>query len=185
MKFRNEYTLNMQRYRMWMRPPLTKVKGFWFWCPLTLVSLGLLIYLRVNAYPIRLQSLASLILLAAVYRGFFFRAMYVDKQFRVMCMDYGYEPFTGWKNTIEVDDAGIRTFMNEKPIADVTWDKVQNLTIANGYYDLEVDLDFIRLDKACFTEGDSESFLRYMTEQHGDIEQKAEKNDFSKAPAEA
>ena len=182
MTFKNVYTMNLPRYRKWMNPPMTKVKGFWIWAVVTVVGLGGLLFFRFNDYPLRLQSLSSLVLLAGVYRGFFFRRMYVDKQFRVMCMDYGYEPFTGWQNTIVVTDEGIKTYMNEKGLADVTWDKVQNLTIANGYFDLEVDMDFIRLDKASFTEGDPESFLAYMTEQHPEIEQKPEKDDYSTDP---
>ncbi len=184
MTFKNVYKMDMNRYRKWMNPPLTKVKGFWFWAPLSLLALAALLYFRAKAYPLRLQSLSSLILLAALYRGFFFRRMYVDKQFRIMCMDYGYEPFVGWQNTIVVDDEGIRTFMDEKPMANVTWDQVQNLTIARGYFDLEVDMDFIRLDKASFVEGNTESFLAYMTEKHSDIEQKAEKDDYSTDPRE-
>lgn len=176
--FRNEYEMTLSRYRKWLCPPVYKVKGFWFWTVMTVISCGVLVYARKNGLPIRIQSLSALILLCSVYRGFFFRAMYVDKQFRVMCMDYGKTETHSWKNTIEVDENGIRTFMDGAPMANVTWDRVQNLTLAEEYVDLEVDQAFIRLDKACFTVGDAESFLAWMDEHHPELERKEEVKQF-------
>ncbi|MGM9661704.1 MAG: YcxB family protein [Oscillospiraceae bacterium] len=171
-----KYQMDMKRYRQWTCPPVTKTRGFWFWLVLLVVSTAALVYFRSIESEMRFQSLAALLILCSLYRGFFFRPMYANKQFRLMRMQYGKE---AWDSQVDIDDEGIRTYMDGEQQASVTWDQVESFTVTTNYFDFEVDKDFIRLPRDCFTEGSDTAFLQWMDEQHAAVPRKQESKEFA------
>ncbi len=51
---------------------------------------------------------------------------------------------------------------------------------AKSYFDLAVDNDFVRLDKAGFTKGTPEEFKEWMLKEHPEIPYEKEKKEFDR-----
>ena len=176
--FQVKYFMDMNRYRQWTCPAPHKTKGFWFWLALLVISTPLMFYFRAIDSDLRLQSMSAMCMLIAVYRGFLFRPMYANKQFKVMCVNYHKEERDGWDSGVKVEEDGVETFMDDESRGCVTWDQVQSMTVTSGYADLNVATDFIRLPKDCFTKGSLEEFLAWMDQNHPEIERKRETKEF-------
>lgn len=174
--FQNEYIMDINRYRHWTSPILTKAKGFRFWLLLTLVGLPTICVLYAIGARQSFKTTALLITLVAFYRGFLFRSMYANKQFRLLSAQFKKKT---WMTKIVISDT-IQLYMDGKLNNEVQWSQVDKLVEAKSYFDLEVDGDYLRLDKAKFTQGDAESFLTYMKEQHPEIPYQEEKPEFNR-----
>lgn len=174
--FQNEYCMNIDRYRHWTCPILTKAKGFKFWLILTLVGLPTVcVFYAVGARQ-TLKTTALLITFAAFYRGFLFRPMYANKQFRLLSTQFHKK---SWMTKIVIGDE-ISLYVDGNLNNEVQWNQINGLVEAKSYFDLEVNGDYLRLDKAGFTQGDSERFLSYMKEQHPEIPYREEKPEFNR-----
>ena len=71
--FQVKYFMDMNRYRKWTCPPAHKTKGFWFWLVLLVVATPLFIFFRIKGFDLRMQSMASMVALVGLYRGFLVR----------------------------------------------------------------------------------------------------------------
>lgn len=176
--FQVKYHMDMNRYRQWTCPPIHKIRGFWFWMALLVISTPAMFYLKENDYPLRFQSLASMAMLVSVYRGILFRPMYANKQFRVMCVDYE-KPQSGWDSRVDLDEDGISNYMDDKLLNRVSWDRVGAMVETTNYVDLIVGDDFIRLPRAEFSLGSAEEFLVWLGENHPEIQRKEEIKQFA------
>lgn len=172
--FQVKYHMDMKRYRSWTCPPVHKTRGFWFWLALLIVCLPAMIWLRVTDGNMRLQSLTAMGVLIAVYRGFLFRPMYANKQFRVMCIDYKKESHEGWNSRVDIGEDGIDSFMDDRQLNHVNWDEVDFVVSTTNYVDFSVEQDFIRLPKDSFTVGTAEEFVAWLDEKHPDLRRKQE-----------
>lgn len=174
--FQNEYCMDINRYRHWTSPILTKAKGFWFWLVLTLIGLPTACVLYAIDAKQSFKSAALLVTLAAFYRGFLFRPMYANKQFRLLSARVGKK---SWMTKIVISDT-IRLYVDGELNNEVSWSQVEGLVDAKSYFDLEVCGDYLRLDKAAFTQGDTAGFLSYMKERHPEIPYREEKPEFDR-----
>lgn len=169
MKFVNEYEMTRKRFSKWSTPNIFRISLTYVWIVVGLVSAFAWIYFAKNDTEIRWQTLAAFMVLIAIYRGFLFRHMAVDKTYRLTKANtYKGEP---WMCKVEINDGGIRVSANGTMSAYVKWDRVSSFQEAKTFLDLKVDGDEnqARLDKESFTEGDVESFKQYMREKHSDI----------------
>ena len=174
--FQNEYCMDINRYRHWTCPILTKAKGFRFWLLLILVGLpSACVFYAIDARQ-SFKTTALLITLVGVYRGFLFRPMYANKQFRLMAAQFDKK---SWMTKIVIGDT-LRLYVDGELNNEVQWGQVKTLVEARSYFDLEVGGDYLRLDKASFTKGDAESFLAYMKECHPEIPHQEEKPEFNR-----
>lgn len=176
--FQVKYFMDMNRYRKWTCPPAHKTRGFWFWLILFVVAVPLFAYLRVNDLHLRMQSMSAMVALVALYRGFLFRPMYANKQFRIMCINYHKEERQGWDSRVDVTEEGIHTYMDDESRGIISWDQVKSYTVTSEYADFNVTQDFIRLPKECFTVGTLEEFLVWMKENHPEIDREQETKEF-------
>ncbi len=176
--FQVKYHMDGKLYRQWTCPPIHKVRGFWFWMVLLAVSTPAMFYLRSIDGPIRLQSLASMAMLVAVYRGILFRPMYADKQFRVICMDHE-KPNSGWDSRVDLDETGLSNYMDESLLNHVSWDQIQCAVVTGNYVDFVVASDFIRLPRNSFTQGSAEELLVWLKENHPEVELREESSQFA------
>ncbi len=176
--FQVKYHMDGKLYRQWTCPPIHKVRGFWFWMALLAVSTPAMFYLRAIDGPIRLQSLSSMAMLVAVYRGILFRPMYADKQFRVICMDHE-KPNSGWDSRVDLDEVGLSNYMDEELLNRVTWDQVQYVIETGSYVDFVVAGEFIRLPRNSFTKGSAEELLGWLKENHAEVEHHQESSQFA------
>lgn len=174
--FQNEYCMDINRYRRWTSPILTKAKGFRFWLLLTLIGLFSICMLYAIGARQNFKTTALLITSAAFYRGFLFRSMYANKQFRLLSAQFKKR---SWMTKIVISDT-IQLYMDGELNNEVQWSQVDKLVEAKSYFDLEVNGDFLRLDKAKFTQGDAESFLAYLKERHPEIPYQEEKPEFNR-----
>lgn len=172
--FQVKYFMDIRRYRDWTCPPAHKARGFWFWMVVLVISAPLAVYFRMNESDLRLQSLAAMGVLIAVYRGLLFRKMYANKQFRVMCIDYKKEERHGWDSRVEVTEEGICTYMDDAPLGKAAWENVCGYTVTSRYIDLNVEKDFIRLPRDAFTVGTAEEFLAWLGQRHPELERQQE-----------
>ena len=178
MMFQVKYFMDMNRYRHWTCPPAHKTKGFLFWLILLVVAVPCFVIFRMNNFDLRMQSMAGMLGLVALYRGFLFRPMYANKQFRIMCINYHKEERQGWDSRVDVTEEGIHTYMDDELRGTVLWDQVKSYTVTSKYVDFNVMLDFIRLPKDCFTVGTAEEIVAWMEEHHPEIERQKETSEF-------
>lgn len=178
MMFQVKYFMDMNRYRSWTCPPAHKTRGFWFWLILLVVAVPCFVIFRMKNFDLRMQSMAAMLSLVALYRGFLFRPMYANKQFRVMCINYHKEKRNGWDSRVDVTEEGIHTYMDDESRGMITWDQVKSYTVTSKYVDFNVMLDFIRLPKDCFTVGTAEEIVAWMEEHHPEIERQKETSEF-------
>ena len=124
----------------------------------------------------RWKSLALMLMLISVYRSVLFRPMLAGKQFKLMRSQKG-KKFWNCKvvvgNTIRLYEDG--EFSNE-----VFFKQVKKFVEAKSYFDLAVDNDFVRLDKAGFTKGTPEEFKEWMLKEHPEIPYEKEKKEFDR-----
>jgi hypothetical protein len=170
--FQNEYTMDVVRYRRWTTPIMHKAKGFWFWLVLVLVGLPAMVILRDMQAKQSYQTAAALLTLAALYRGFFFRGMYANKQFRLLSNRMGKK---SWDTRILVDDKTFIMYVDGEKNNEVSWKQISRLVEAKSYIDVEVGGDFMRLDKAGFTRGDAAGFLQFVRDKHPEVRVEREK----------
>ena len=102
--------------------------------------------------------------------------MYANKQFRLLSAQFKKK---SWMTKVVISDT-IQLYMDGELNNEVQWSQVDKLVEAKSYFDLEVDGDYLRLDKATFTQGDAESFLTYMKERHPEIPHQEEKPEFNR-----
>ena len=95
-----------------------------------------------------------------------------------MCINYHKEERNGWDSTVNVDEDGIETFMDDASRGKIEWDQVKSYTVTSSYADLNVMTDFVRLPKDCFTKGSFEEFLKWMDANHPEIERRKETKEF-------
>lgn len=174
--FENEYKMNIRRYQRWTTPIFYKVLSFWPWLFIFLLStVGAIIFYK-NDLPMRWKSLALMLMLISVYRSVLFRPMLAGKQFKLMRSQKG-KKFWNCKvvvgNTIRLYEDG--EFSNE-----VFFKQVKKFVEAKSYFDLAVDNDFVRLDKAGFTKGTPEEFKEWMLKEHPEIPYEKEKKEFDR-----
>ena len=117
-----------------------------------------------------------MLMLISVYRSVLFRPMLAGKQFKLMRVQKG-KKFWNCKvvvgNTIRLYEDG--EFSNE-----VFFKQVKKFVEAKSYFDLAVDNDFVRLDKAGFTKGTPEEFKEWMLKEHPEIPYEKEKKEFDR-----
>ncbi len=174
--FENEYKMDIRRYQRWTTPIFYKVASFWPWLFIfVLSSVGAFIFYK-NDLSIRWKSLALMLMLISVYRSILFRPMLAGKQFKLMRVQKG-KKFWNCKvvvgNTIRLYEDG--EFSNE-----IFFKQVKKFVEARSYFDLAVDNDFVRLDKAGFTKGTPEEFREWMLKEHPEIPYEKEKKEFDK-----
>lgn len=174
--FENEYVMDIKRYQRWTAPIVYKAKGFWFWMFIAALGTFGTIYFNIHDVEMRWQSLAMILVLIGVYRGIFFRWMLAGKQFKLMRAHSGMKK---WDSKIIVGNT-IRIFINGEPNNEIFWKQVELFVEAKSYFDLKVDNDFTRLDKACFTKGTPEQFKAWMFTEHSDIPYSREKPEFDR-----
>lgn len=164
--FENEYIMDAKRYAKWTVPK--------FWC-LPIFYLDLLIivvgiigtwYFSNIMVSNRWRTLSIFLIFIGIYRGFFFRWMASNKQYRVMKDKYfDNKP---WKVTIYVNKNSVEQNLNGKFNSKTEWSKFKYLIEAKTSFTLQLDdnENGMKLDKDSFTKGDSESFKNYiLTEQ--------------------
>lgn len=174
--FENEYKMDIRRYQRWTTPIFYNVLSFWPWLFIFLLStVGAIIFYK-NDLPMRWKSLALMLMLISVYRSVLFRPMLAGKQFKLMRSQKG-KKFWNCKvvvgNTIRLYEDG--EFSNE-----VFFKQVKKFVEAKSYFDLAVDNDFVRLDKAGFTKGTPEEFKEWMLKEHSEIPYEKEKKEFDR-----
>ena len=102
--------------------------------------------------------------------------MLAGKQFKMMRLQKG-KKFWNCKvivgNTIRLFEDG--EFSNE-----VFFKQIKKFVEAKSYFDLAVDNDFVRLDKAGFTKGTPEEFKEWMLKEHPEIPYAREKKEFDR-----
>lgn len=174
--FQNEYRMDLKRYQRWTCPIATKAKGFWIWLAVTVLALPTALWLYAVDARQGFKNTALLLTVAGVYRAFLFRPMYANKQFRLLSRQLGKQ---SWMTRVVIDDT-LRLYVDGELNNEVEWSQVKALAEAKSYFDLEVGDDYLRLDKACFTEGDAESFRAFMTERHPEIPHQEEKAEFNR-----
>ena len=166
--FVNEYEMTRKRFVSWSTPNIFKLPITYIWAVILLFSAFTWWYFSQKDTAIRWQTLAAFMVLISVYRGFLFRFMATDKQYR-LTKENMYKDVP-WMCKVEVNDGGIRVSANGKLQAYVKWDRIDSFQEAKTYYDLKVkEGDQARLDKQGFTKGDCESFVKYMSEKHPEI----------------
>ena len=176
--FQVKYFMDMNRYRSWTCPPAHKTKGFWFWLILLVVGVPCFVIFRMKNFDLRMQSMAGMLALVGLYRGFLFRPMYANKQFQVMCINYHKEERKGWDSRVDVTEEGIHTYMDETANGSATWDQVKSYTVTSNYVDFNVTCDFIRLPKDCFSVGSAEELVAWLESNHPEIDRRKETKEF-------
>ena len=166
--FVNEYEMTRKRFVSWSTPNIFKLPITYIWTAVLLFSAFAWWYFANKDTAIRWQTLGAFMVVISVYRGYLFRFMATDKQYR-LTKENMYKD-VAWMCKVEVSDGGIRVSANGKLQAYVKWERIDAFEEAVTFFDLSVrDGDQARLDKACFTKGDEESFRQYMKEKHPDI----------------
>ena len=166
--FVNEYEMTRKRFLQWSTPNLFKLPITYIWMVVVLLSAFAWWYFAKMGVEMRWQTLAAFMVLIALYRGFFFRYMAVDKQYRLTKMNMYKD--VAWMCKVEVTEGGIRVSANGKLQAYVKWDRIESFNEANSFYDLKVkEGDQARLDKNSFTKGDAEGLKQFMKEKHPEI----------------
>lgn len=166
--FVNEYEMTRKRFVSWSTPNIFKLPITYIWAAVMLLSAYAWWYFTKEGIEMRWQTLAAFMVLIAIYRGFAYRFMATDKQYRLTKKNM--YPDTPWMCKVEINDGGIRVSANGKIQAYVKWDRIAAFEEAETYYDLKVkEGDQARLDKEGFTKGDCESFKKWMAENHPDL----------------
>ncbi len=168
MVFKNEYRMTRKRYVKWATPVFWKLPVFYILMVLLVFGIFCWWYFAKHNVEQRWETLAAFIVLITLYRGFLYRPLAADKQFRITRQKkYNDED---WDVAIIVNDKGIKYKTNNRVESYVKWDDIVAFKEATSFYDLVDTLgQQARLDKECFTEGDAESFKLYMETQHPDI----------------
>lgn len=167
--FVNEYVMDRRRYDKWATPKFWKLPIFYVWCFIFVAGVfGWIYFQRVGASA-RWQSIGAFLTFVAVYRGIFFRWMHADKTFRLTRVNY----FDGknWTCKTIVGEKNISLYINGKANNKVEWKDILRFEEAKTFFKLATDEynEGVMLDKACFTEGDADSFKQWMFEHHPEI----------------
>ena len=167
--FVNEYVMDRRRYDKWATPKFWKLPVFYVWCFIFVAGVfGWIYFERVNA-PVRWQTIGAFLTFVAVYRGVFFRWMHADKTFRLTRANY----FNGknWTCKTIVGEKNISLYINGKANNKVEWKDILRFEEAKTFFKLATDEynEGVMLDKACFTEGDADSFRQWMLDNHPEI----------------
>lgn len=166
--FVNEYEMTRKRFVQWSTPNIFRLPITYIWAAVIVFAAFAWWYFAKQGIELRWQTLAAFMVLIGLYRGFAYRYMATDKQYRLTKKNM-YED-VDWMCKVEVNDGGIRVSANGKLQAYVKWDRIDAFEEATSFFDLKVkEGDQARLDKAGFTKGDAESFKQYMLEKHADI----------------
>ena len=166
--FINEYEMTRGRFVKWSTPVFYKLPIFYIWCVVFVFSGIAWYYFAQHNVAVRWETLAAFMMLISFYRGFAFRFMATDKQYR-LTKENMYKDVP-WMCKVEVNDGGVRVSANGKIQAYVKWDRIEAFAEAKTFLDLKVkEGDQARLDKECFTKGDVESFKAWMAEKHPEI----------------
>lgn len=167
--FINEYVMDRRRFDKWATPKFWRLPSFYAWCCIFVAGIFAWIYFGQADVSARWQSIGAFLTFVAVYRGVFFRWMHADKTFRLTRQKYFNEQ--NWTCKVIVGDKNISLYINGKFNNRVEWNQVQKFEEAKSYYKLVADEngEGVMLDKASFTEGDSDSFRQWMQEHHADI----------------
>lgn len=171
--FENEYIMDAKRFSKWTVPK--------FWClPIFYIDLFIVVagivglwYFSNIVASNRWRTLSIFLIFIGIYRGFLFRWMISNKQYRVMKDKYfDNKP---WKVTIYVNKNSVEQSLNGKFNSKTEWEKFKYLVEAKSFFTLKLeDGDKgMKLDKDSFTKGDAESFKDYvLSEQKHIIYQK-------------
>lgn len=167
--FVNEYVMDRRRYDKWATPKFWKLPVFYVWCLIFVAGVfGWIYFESVNASA-RWQSIGAFLTFVAVYRGVFFRWMHADKTFRLTRANY----FNGknWTCKTIVGEKNISLYINGKANNKVEWKDILRFEEAKTFFKLATDEynEGVMLDKACFTEGDADSFRQWMLDNHPEI----------------
>ena len=166
--FINEYEMTRGRFVKWSTPNIFKLPITYIWTAVIVFSAFAWGYFSHNGIAIRWQTLAAFMVVIGIYRGYLFRFMATDKQFR-LTKENMYKDVP-WMCKVEINDGGIRVSANGKLQAYVKWERIASFEEAETFYDLKVkEGDQARLDKEGFTKGDGESFKKWMAENHPEI----------------
>lgn len=168
--FINEYVMNRRRYDKWATPKFWKLPIFYVYCVIFAAGVfGWIYFDKVNA-PARWQTVGAFLTFVAVYRGVLFNWMHADKTFRVTRVNY----FNGqdWTCKVIIGEKNISLYINGKINNKVEWSEIRKLEEAKSYFKLSAKEgnEGVMIDKACFTEGDEQSFKKWMLEKHPEIE---------------
>lgn len=174
--FENVYIMDIKRYQRWTAPIVHKAKGFWIW--MSVLALGTVgtIYFYTHDVSMRWQGLGLMLMLIGVYRGLLFRKMLAGKQFKLMRAHSGMRE---WECKVVVGNT-IRLFINNEPNNEVFFKQVEKFVEAKSYFDMKVENDFVRLDKACFTKGTADEFKAWMAAEHPEIPYEEEAPEFNR-----
>ena len=167
--FVNEYVMDRRRYDKWATPKFWKLPIFYVYCVIFAAGVfGWIYFENVNASA-RWQSIGAFLTFVAVYRGVFFRWMHADKTFRLTRANY----FNGknWTCKTIVGEKNISLYINGKANNKVEWKDILRFEEAKTFFKLATDEynEGVMLDKACFTEGDADSFRQWMLDNHPEI----------------
>lgn len=167
--FINEYIMDRRRYDKWATPKFWKLPVFYLYLVIFIAGIfGWIYFDRVDA-PARWQTIGAFLTFVAVYRGVFFRWMHADKTFRLTRANY----FGGkdWTCKVIVGERNISLYINGKINNKVEWDQILRFEEAKSYFRLSTDEynEGVMIDKASFTEGDTDSFRQWMLDKHPEI----------------
>lgn len=168
MHFINEYEMTKKRFVKWSIPVFYRLPIFYIMVVVFIVSGYAWYYFAQHDAPQRWQTLAAFMMLMCLYRGILYKPLSADKQYRLTKMNmYNNQP---WMCKVDVSEGGIKVMSNGKVNAHIKWDKVVKFQEAKSYLDLVVQSgEQARMDKACFTRGDAESFKAWMAENHPEL----------------
>lgn len=167
--FTNEYIMDRKRFLKWAVPKLYTLPIFYIYMVIFIVSIAGWYYFEQIDAPVRWKTMVSFLSFIALYRGVFFKKMAAAKQFQILKQ----EKYNGknWKCKIVVENNGIRYYINSTLRKRTPWGDITKLSNTKSYLELQVNgyPDGIRLDKDCFTRGDSEAFISWMQKNHPEI----------------
>ena len=164
--FVNEYVMDRRRYDKWATPKFWKLPIFYVYSVIFIAGVfGWIYFDKVDA-PARWQTVGAFLTFVAVYRGILFNWMHADKTFRVTRQRY----FNGkdWSCKVIVGEKNISLYINGKINNKVEWSEIKKFEEAKSYFKLSANEgnEGVMIDKACFTEGDAESFKKWMLDKH-------------------
>lgn len=168
--FINEYVMNRRRYDKWATPKFWKLPVFYVYCFIFAAGVFGWIYFGKVGAPMRWQTVGAFLTFVAVYRGIFFNWMHADKTFRVTReTQFGGKD---WTCKVIVGEKNISLYINGKINNKVEWSEIARFEEAKSYFKLKSGEynEGVMLDKASFTEGDADSFRKWMLEHHPEIE---------------
>ena len=179
-KIINEYEMTPDRYFIHTVPEFSEMKYF----KITMYAELVLGILFIFTYFIRREKTIGMILLCLFFLipsiTIFRKKFHAQRAYNLIKRNYC--EGKKWISKNEIDDEGVKVYINEKLIHDIKWDKIKKWTEALSYYAIkwgdQSDGAFIYKDS--FKEGDENSFLSYMKTTRSNIPYEVEIKEYNK-----